>query len=86
MYGILRGKAMEFDVPKLEGNRNYAELNLCITIEKDPDGGLRIDCHSGIETVFPIGCSTCISIEENIETFFHTLEDLIEEVVEDINN
>lgn len=64
--------------------RNIAELNLQIHIVPDKDGSLRIDCHEGIETVFPIATSTCISIEENWHTFTHTLYDLIEERLEDL--
>ena len=53
-------------------------INLEIWAGQGEDGNIRIDCHHGIETIYPFGCSTCITDYADIDEFFAELREMIE--------
>ena len=56
-------------------------ITLEIWAGRDQDGNMRSDCHNGIQTIYPFGCSTCITDYADFDEFPAELRERIESLL-----
>ena len=59
------------------------KLHLEIDAWKDENGNIKTDCHWGIEMIYPPGFATCVTDDEDLDTLFESIREMITDEIED---